>query len=283
MVEAQVTEETTFATKTEMDELRALVMTLAQMQARTDEHLVRVAETHRQTAELIQVLVEQQKETQRLLRKIAERQDRMQQQLDELAQRVDDLTVRMEQLTQRVDDLTVRMDQLTQRVELMSGQLISLAQRMDEMAVHMDRMSWEIRDMRSELGGLGRSVAYALENEAYRMLPSLLERRYGITLTERLIRTEIADQEINILGKGHRDGREVLVVGEVKVRLDERRRKYGGVEFSVFEQLRAKIGAVRSAYPNAEIVPLLVTHFARSRILEEAEKQGIIVIQSFEW
>ncbi len=275
-METQVAEETAFATRAEMDELRALVMTLAQMQARTDEHLVRVAEAHRQTAELIQMLVEQQKETQRLLHEIAERQDRMQQQLDELTRRVD-------QLTQRVDDLTVRVDQLTKRMELMSGQLISLAQRMDEMAVHMDRMSWEIRDMRSELGGLGRSVAYALENEAYRMLPSLLERRYGITLTERLVRTEIADQEINILGKGHRDGREVLVVGEVKLRLDERRRKYGGIEFSVFEQLRAKIGAVRSAYPNAEIVPLLVTHFARPRILEEAEKQGIIVVQSFEW
>ncbi|MEM7531605.1 MAG: hypothetical protein AAF639_05490, partial [Chloroflexota bacterium] len=44
---------------------------------------------------------------------------------------------------------------------------------------------WE--SVRSELGGLSKSLGYALENEAYRVLPAFLEKEYGITVTERFI------------------------------------------------------------------------------------------------
>jgi hypothetical protein len=34
---------------------------------------------------------------------------------------------------------------------------------------------------------------------------------------------------------------------------------------------------------NMGCIPLLITHFARPRVLETARERGIIVVQSFEW
>ncbi len=137
-----------------------------------------------------------------------------------------------------------------------------------------------LKDTRDELGGLSRSVGYALENEAYRMLPAFLKERYGLEVTERLVRTDIGGKEINLLGRARRNGRQVLLVGEVKLRLDERRRKG---EQDILTVLKSKVAAVQQEYAELEVVPLLITHYARPAFLQKAQAQGIIVIQSFEW
>lgn len=106
-----------------------------------------------------------------------------------------------------------------------------------------------MRGLRAELGGLSRSASYALENEAYRNLPALLERTLGIKLSSRMIRTEIADEEINVLAFGSRlgNGREVVVVGEAKLQLD--RRSGGEEEFErVVEQIRRKVEVIRNQH-----------------------------------
>lgn len=133
-----------------------------------------------------------------------------------------------------------------------------------------------------ELGGLSRSAAYALENEAYRHLPGLLAEKHGLEVTSRVIRTHIGGEEINIFGQATRNGVEVLLVGETKLRLDERRqgRKH---RQRVLNQLSEKVKVVESAYPGVQIVPLLVTHYARPAMLQRAEEAGVIVVQSFEW
>lgn len=55
-----------------------------------------------------------------------------------------------------------------------------------------------------------------------------------------------------------------------------------------FEQMKGTLEVVRDAQatgvlPDYRIVPLFVTHMARPAALKRAEKEGIIVIQSFEW
>ena len=157
-----------------------------------------------------------------------------------------------------------------------------LAEAQRETQEEVKKLAQGLRETNSHLGGLGWSVAYALENEAYRNLPAVLRQKYGIEMTEKMVRTTIDDEEINILGRGRQDGRDVLVVGETKLRLDERRRKKRGRR-EIFEQLEGEVKAAAAAYPGVDIIPLLVTHFARPGALQDAEDQGIIVVQSFEW
>jgi len=122
-----------------------------------------------------------------------------------------------------------------------------------------------------------RSVCYILANEAYRMLPNLLKDSYGIELKERLIRTEIGGKEINILGRARRNNQDILIVGGVKMRLDESQENK-----DVFRELEKKVLAVRKKYKE-EVVRVLVTHYATKGFMKKAEQKGVIVVQSFEW
>jgi hypothetical protein len=93
-------------------------------------------------------------------------------------------------------------------------------------------------------------------------------------------------EEINVFGRGRMNGREVLIVGEAKIRLEEKgidtNEKKEWIE-NTFDELEDKVKAVQEENSGIEIVKILITHFATSTFLEEARKRGVIVIQSFEW
>ena len=139
-----------------------------------------------------------------------------------------------------------------------------------------------VKGLAQEMGGMSRSMSYALENEAYRLLPPLLASQYNIMLEERLVRTEINGEEINIFAHGTRNGEPILLVGESKLQLDERRNSRRALDL-LLDQLERKVAAVKEVYPDAQIVQLLITHYARPAIRERAAKEGVILIQSFEW
>jgi hypothetical protein len=140
--------------------------------------------------------------------------------------------------------------------------------------------------LRVEFGGFQRSMSYAFENEAFRMLPGVLKEKYGIEVTERFIRKEVRGKEINVFGRGRMNGREVLIIGEAKIRLEEkgmdREEKEKWIE-EIFDELEDKVKVVQEENRGIEIVRIFITHFATSTFLEEARKRGVIVIQSFEW
>jgi len=188
----------------------------------------------------------------------------------------------VKELAQAQKELAQAQNRTELRVEELAEAQKELTEAQKETQVEIKKLAQGLRQTNGHLGGLSRSVAYGLENEAYRMLPGLLKTQYGIEMSERLVRTTIAGEEINIFGRGQRQGQDILLVGETKLRLDERRQKKRGRK-EVFEQLAAKAEAVASVYPDIEIVLLLITHFARPGILKQAEEAGIIVVQSFEW
>ena len=158
-------------------------------------------------------------------------------------------------------------------------------QRVEELAEAQKRTEEEVRNLamglnntREHLGGVTRTLGYAFENEAYRMLPRLLKERYALEIKERIIRAEVGGKEINFFGKAEREGREVYIVGEAKVRLDDTKQRE-----DVFKDIDEKVNAVKSEYGEVEIMTLLVTHFATKGFLRMAKDRGIIVVQSFEW
>ncbi len=194
-----------------------------------------------------------------------------------------------EAMGKTLQDLAESQKAMAITVEENSSQIRDLTGVVKELAVaqlrteaEVEKLTFAVGDIRSEIGGMSRSMSYALENEAYRALPAFLLENHGIELTERLIRTSVNDEEINFLGRAVRDGRPVLIVGESKQRLDERRSSKRE-EDRIFSQLEAKAEAVRAAYPDEEITLLLITHYARPEFLRTAAARGIVVVQSFEW
>ena len=153
--------------------------------------------------------------------------------------------------------------------------------KVEELAEAQKRTEFSIQQLTSainktnqDLGGLSDSVAYSLENEAYRMLPQYLLQHYQIKISSKMIRTEINEEEINIFGIGTKDGKEILLVGEVALKL---------LNTKKFVQLDRKIKVVQKIHNNKEIFKLLITHYAKPSIIEKAKRENITVIQSFEW
>jgi hypothetical protein len=152
--------------------------------------------------------------------------------------------------------------------------------KVEELAEAQKRTEIEIRTLvkvvdktSTDLGGLSRSVGYALENEAYRALPGYL-KNFGVELTEKFIRTIIDDEEINILGRGRKNGQEIIIVGEAELKL---------TSVGKLKEFERKVNTLRKKYPTKEIFKIFVTHFARPEIIEKAREKGITIVQSFEW
>jgi uncharacterized phage infection (PIP) family protein YhgE len=188
---------------------------------------------------IVSELAEAQKETKRELKELAEAQKETQKEVTRLDRTMQELAEAQRKTEEEVRKLTIGLNRT-----------------------------------REDLGGLSKSFGYAFENEAYRRLPVLLKERYGIEVIDKVIRTEIAGEEINIFAKGHRDGRDVLIVGETKLTLQS---------ISDLKQLNEKIKAVEKEHKGVEIVSLIITHYARPGVLERAEEKDIIVVQSYEW
>jgi len=278
---------------------------LAEAQKRTEVRVEELAEAQKRTEVRVEELAEAQKRTEVRVEELAEAQKRTEVRVEGLAARMEELAEAQKRTEVRVEGLAARMEELAEAQKRTEQRLEGLAQAQEAMAQalaslaraqeesqrqiqalaraqeesqrQIQELTRQMVEVRRELGGLGRSMGYALENEAYRMLPAFLAEKHGIQVTERFVRTYIGDEEINLFGRGWRDGKEVLIVGEVKVRLEEGRRE------DALEQLEEKARVVQEAYPGEELLLLLVTHHAHPGILQRAQERGILVVQSFEW
>ena len=135
------------------------------------------------------------------------------------------------------------------------------------------KLAGSLRRTREEVGGLSRSVAYALENEAFRQLPSFLKAEHGIDVLDRIVRAEIKGEEVNLLARAKKDAQEIILIGEAVLRLDD---------LSKLRKVEKKVKLVGEEFTE-DVVPVIVTHFARKKVFEKAREAGFLVIQSFEW
>ncbi len=184
----------------------------------------------------------------------------------ELAKTTKGLAKAQERTEHRLNSLAEAQERTEKRLEELAE-----AQKKTEAAVA--ELAKSLKSTRHQVGGLSRSMAYALENEAFRKLPEYIKTHHQLIVKEKFVRKYIDYQEINIFAKAERDGREVLVVGETVLKLDDR---------SKMGQLEKNVKVVEKKL-NRPVVPLLITHFAHPQILRKANEQGILVIQSFEW
>jgi prefoldin subunit 5 len=212
-----------------------------------------------------------------IVRDLAEAQKRTEEKLANLTERVDDLAEAQKRTEIKVEELAEAQKRTEQRVEELAEAQKKTEEKLADLTEEVRKLAQGLNRTREDLGGLARSFSYAFENEAYRMLPGVLTR-YGIEVEEKIVRAEVGGKEINFFGKARKNGREVFIVGEVKLRLDDTKKRE-----DAFEELEEKVKAVRKEYGDVEVVRLLVAHFATKGFLKKAEKRGVIVVQSYEW
>ncbi len=223
-----------------------------------------------------QELAEAQKRMDVSMKELAEAQKRTEARMDGLANAMGGLAEQQ----QRTDVKMGELAEAQKRTDVKMGEMAEAQRQMAEEIKKLTRAQMHtdgaIQFMRQEIGGMANSFGYQLENEAYRHLPKFLADKHGIRVTSRVIREQVGEEEINVLAEGKRGKTPVLIVGEAKSRLASQD----------LAQLKRKIKEVEKHYPDAagrEIVPVIVVHFAREKELQRAEREGVIVVQSFEW
>ena len=213
-----------------------------------------------------------------IVKELAEAQKRTELKVEELAEAQKRTELRVEELAEAQKRTELRLEELAEAQKKTEERLEELAEAQKKTEEEVRKLAEGLNRTREELGGLSRSVSYGFENEAYRMLPGILAAKYGIEVEEKIIRAEIGGKEVNFFGKARKKGKEVYIVGEVKIRLDDTKKRD-----DAFEELEEKVESVRNEYGDVEVVRLLVTHFATKGVLNKAEEKGIIVVQSYEW
>ncbi len=198
-------------TKKDFDGLKDIVKELVDVQKRTEIKVEELTEAQRETQRDVGRL-------DRAMQELAEAQKRTEVRVGELAEAQKRTEVKVEELAdaQRETQKDVgRLDRVMQE----------LAEAQKRTEIEIEKLSKGLDEPRGKVGGLSKSMSYAFENEAYRCLPAVLKEKYGIEVKERIIRAEIGGGEINIFCKAEREGHEALVIGEAKLRLDERRER----------------------------------------------------------
>jgi len=191
----------------------------------------------------------------------------------ELKEIVRDLAEAQKRTEQRMDELAIAQKEMAAAQTEMTHEVTKLSQAMEQTQVQINSLTRGQENIRTQVGGLARTMAYALENEAYIKLPVYLKKHHNIDITDKLIRTEIDGTEINFFAHARQDDVAMLLVGETVLKLDDR---------SKLAQLQEHVALVKQMF-DLPVIPMIVTHFARPPLLAKIEQEGILVIQTFEW
>ncbi len=265
-------------TKEDFSELKAIVQNLG---INVGELAIAQKKTEARVSELASAQKETQKDVGRLdktMQELAEAQKRTEARVSELASAQKRTETKVEELASAQKETEARVSELASAQKETEARVSELASAQKRTEIEIQGLTKGLKLTREDLGGLSRSFSYSFENEAYRMLPGFLKDTYGIEMTEKIIRKEIGGKEINIFGKAKRNGTNLLIVGEAKLRLEKKRDE----KKDIFKELEEKAKVIKKI-SQEEIVKILITHYAPEKIIKEAKQRGIIVIQSFEW
>lgn len=123
--------------------------------------------------------------------------------------------------TSDFNELKAIVKELAEAQKESQKEITRLDRTMQELAKAMKRLVTKVDEHDKKFEDLPHSMAYMLENMAYRALPALLQD-VGLKVEGRLIRRyhQIGEKRyhFDIYGRGKLNGEEVLILGEAKVR-----------------------------------------------------------------
>ena len=204
----------------------------------------------------------------RAIQELAEAQRKTEERLDQLAE----AQRRTEERVRGLEEAVKALAEAQKRTEERLDQLAEAQRRTEE---ELRKLIGEHRRTREELGGLSHTVGYILEDRAYVSLPELLKRDTGVEVEE--LKRDFVEfapgryEEINILGKGRRDGERVWIIGDCKAQLKKR---------DVDAFLR-RLSRIEHLFPG-EKVYVAVTYQTSPQVREYLEGKGLRLYLSYQ-
>ncbi len=254
---------------------------IAELVQVTQQHSREIAELREMTQKNTQAIAELVQVTQQHSREIAELREMTQKNTEaiaELRQTVAELVQMTRQNTEAIAELRQTTQQHSEEISDLRRTVQELVEVQKQTQEDIRRLTWGLDDLRKQVGGLSMTVGYTLENAAYKALPHLLNRDYGLQIDGELTRRFVEDNqgehiEVNIFGQARRNGETLTIVGESKAQLSKN---------DVDSFLRRKIQRLQGRYPN--LFPVLVVHMTSEWDVEAyARELGVAVYFSYQF
>ena len=133
----------------------------------------------------------------------------------------------------------------------------------------------EHRKTREQLGGLSHTVGYVLEDRAYLALPQILNKDLGLEVRE--IKRDFIElspnnyEELNIIGKGKKNGSVVWILGECKTQLKKKD----------VDNFLKKLSRVEHLFPGEKVL-IMVTYQTSPQVRRYVQEKGIRLYFSYQ-
>ena len=192
-------------------------------------------------------------------------------------QTISELAKAQKDTEKRVEELSLNQIKSEERLSRVEKAIEELAIAQKNTENELKRLIKEHRKTRESLGGLQHTVGYVLEDRAFVGLPKLLEKDFGIKITMPLKRDYIEispgkEEEINIIGKGKRDGREIWILGECKSQISKRE----------VDKFLKKLNRLNKVIPGEKIL-LIITYQAPPIVRRYIEEKGLNLYFSYQF
>jgi hypothetical protein len=179
--------------------------------------------------------------------------------LADAQERTEERMTRLADAQERTEERMTRLADAQERTEEQMKQL-ALAQQRTEVEVHelfvaQKELTWTMKDVHKQLGGLAQSVGHGLEAYAMERIPRILGEHIGFVTESSVPETIYADErghEIDVICRGTIAGRPAAVLCEVKTNITSHEVR----EFMVtFERVQSQL-ARDEKLDSADIHPL---------------------------
>ena len=185
-----------------------------------------------------------------------------------------------ETITAAYDDLVKVSDfnELKSIVKELAVAQQHLADAQQRTEQSLQKLIEEHRETRKQVGGLATTVGYTLEDKAYKALPQLLQRDFGLLVQGRLKRGYLKDKqgnelEVNIIGQALQNGKLITIIGESKSQLSKPK-----IDKFIQKRLERFEGVIPTCFP------VIITHMISGSDVEEyAKSKGIAVYYSYDF
>jgi hypothetical protein len=139
-----------------------------------------------------------------------------------LEEAVEKLTEAQRKTEERLYELAEAQRKTEERVSRLEEAVERLTEAQMRTEEEIRKLTIGLKETREMVAGLSDTVGYGLEDRAMKYLPELLKNRFNINLKTPLIRKYVTyngeEEELNIYGKGEKDGKEIDIIGEAKSR-----------------------------------------------------------------
>ena len=199
--------------------------------------------------------------------------------VSDLAVKMGELSIAQKELIEAQKQTDIAVKELTEAQKQTDIILKELAEAQKKTEASLQRQEKEHEKTRKQVGGLEKNVAFRLEDMSYRALPDLLEKDYGLIVKGEIKRDFLKnkkgeDVEVNITGRGYKDGKEYLIVGESKCHLS-------GNDINHF--IKSRLKPFKEVY-GEDIFPLLITYMVTSpSVRDYAKTEGLALYYSYQF